>query len=115
MWVNSLFRNESEVLSSKLILEAIAATRWFYTNNENWNCDPEPKEGLITFVDSSEVKSSNPGFCYKKAGFSRVGYTQERKLVALQLPLSDMPAPKKPKPYLKYGPTRITDILNEPI
>src|SRR5437867_3585067 len=29
-WVNSCFRNESKELSSELILEAVAATKWHY-------------------------------------------------------------------------------------
>jgi len=85
-WVNSLFRNEGGLLSSQLILEAIAATRYFW--------EP-PDLGLITFVDASKVKSSNPGCCYKKAGFKHVGETKGG-LVALQMLPNEMPEPYPP-------------------
>jgi hypothetical protein len=61
-WVNSMFRNEGAGLSSELIQEAIAATRW------NW---PEaPTLGLITFVDETKIRRKrDPGRCYIRAGF----------------------------------------------
>lgn len=86
-WVCSCFRNESSMLSSELITDAVAATRWFYGN--------PPDLGFITFVDTSKVKSTNPGYCYKMAGWSHVGYTQGG-LVALQLLTEAMPAPCMP-------------------
>lgn len=86
-WVNSLFRNEGRILSSELIRQAVAATLY------NWPDVPEL--GLITFVDSGKIKSSNPGYCYLKAGFKRVGKTKGG-LVALQLLPSEMPAPLPP-------------------
>ena len=97
-WVNSLFRNESKTLSSDLILEALAATGWHYLQTESWRKHPEP-EGLITFVDNDEVKSTNPGYCYLQAGFERVGKT-EGGLFALWLPFEKMPEPQAPKPFL---------------
>lgn len=86
-WVNSLFRNEGPHLSSELIREAVAATRWHYG-------DP-PDLGMITFVDASKVRSRNPGYCYLMAGFRKVGYTKGG-LVALQLPPVDMPDAEAP-------------------
>lgn len=85
-WVNSLFRNEGDYLSSDLITQAIAATRWYWT---------PPKLGLITFVDASKVRSTNPGYCYKRAGFVRVGMTAGG-LVALQIKPEDMPEAEPP-------------------
>jgi len=66
-WVNSLFRNESPELASELIREAVAATRAMW---------PEvPTLGLITFVDAAKVRHKrDPGRCYLKAGFRRVGW-----------------------------------------
>lgn len=81
-WVNSLFRNEGAGLSSELILEAIAATRFLWPD--------VPDLGLITFVNADEVRSTNPGACYKYAGFDRVGMTKGG-LHALQLLPSEMP------------------------
>jgi hypothetical protein len=83
-WVNSLFRNESPYLSSDLIREAIAVTRSIW--------EPPPL-GLVTFVDARKIKSTNPGFCYLKAGFERVGYTKGG-LIALQMPPGQMPPPQ---------------------
>lgn len=66
-WVNSLFRNEGRYLSSALIREAVAITRW------HWE---PPELGLVTFVDADKVRSTNPGYCYLCAGFERVGQTK---------------------------------------
>ncbi|MCZ6807115.1 MAG: hypothetical protein O7F08_09195 [Deltaproteobacteria bacterium] len=81
-WVNSLFRNEGAGLSSELILEAVAATRYIWPD--------VPDLGLVTFVDASKVRSSNPGCCYKHAGFTRIG-TTKGGLLAFGLSLEDMP------------------------
>jgi len=80
-WVNSCFRNESSMLSSELIIEAVAITRGY------WN---PPPLGIITFVDSTKVKSSNPGYCYKKAGFRKCGKTKGG-LIAFQMLPEEMP------------------------
>lgn len=85
-WVNSLFRNESGHLSSELIREAVAATR------SEWEA---PEEGLVTFVDASMVRSTNPGFCYLSAGFKRVGETKGG-LLAFRMTPEDMPEPQAP-------------------
>lgn len=86
-WVCSLFRNESRHLSSDLIREAVAVTRW------KW---PVPPLGMVTFVDASKVKHKrDPGRCYLKAGFRRVGWTKGG-LVALQMTPDTMPEPLTP-------------------
>jgi hypothetical protein len=84
-WVNSLFRNESDRLSSELILEAVAHTRSVW---------PEPPPlGMITFVDAGKVKRKrDPGRCYLRAGFKPVGFTKGG-LHAFQLDPGDMPDP----------------------
>lgn len=66
----AVFRNESKMLSSTLILEAcdIAWKRW-------------PNERLYTYVDASKIRSVNPGYCFKQAGFYRCGITKVNKLV----------------------------------
>ena len=96
-WVNSLFRNESSHLSSTLIREAVAATYWHYLHTESWRVDPLPKLGMVTFVDSSEVRSTNPGCCYKHAGFEHVGFTKAAGLYALQLKPECFPEPQRAK------------------
>lgn len=86
-WVNSIFRNEGAGLSSELILEAIAATRWFW--------EP-PDHGIITFVDASKTRPKiHPGYCYRMAGFNHVGYTKGG-LWAFQMLPEFMPPPAMP-------------------
>lgn len=85
-WVNSLFRNESDHLSSDLITEAVAATLAVWPT--------PPGQGFVTFVDASKVRRKrDPGRCYRKAGWKHVGFTKGG-LWAFQLLPVDMPAPE---------------------
>lgn len=82
-WVNSIFRNESRHLSSDLIRDAVAATRWYW---------PEvPDLGLITMIDTPKIRSTNPGYCYLNAGFRRLQQTTKGGLRVLQLLPDEMP------------------------
>lgn len=69
-WICSAFRNESSgIISSRLIVEAIAATRAAWP-------DPEA-HGMITFVDAEQVRRKrDPGRCFLRAGFVDVGKTR---------------------------------------
>ena len=94
-WMNSCFRNESILLSSDLIVEAVAITRSYW--------ETPPPEGIVTFVDPSKIKSSNPGYCYQKAGFTRCGVTKGG-LIAFQMLPEKMPSPKPPfTPQLSFS------------
>lgn len=75
-WECTIFRNESEYLSSGMIQSAVAATL------AEWG-EPPP-DGIITYVDQSRVRSSNPGFCFLSAGFQRIGKSKRRGLTLLQ-------------------------------
>jgi hypothetical protein len=87
-WVCSCFRNESPHLSSDLIRQAVAATRWV------WG-DPPPL-GVVTFVDPAKVRRKRDwGRCYRKAGWRVCGATKGG-LVALQLTVDDMPEAAPP-------------------
>lgn len=77
-WECTLFRNESELLSSDLIREAVEKTI------ELWG-EP-PKDGIITYVDQAKVRSVNPGFCYLAAGWGKDGYSKRRNLLRLKAP-----------------------------
>ena len=68
----SVFRNESTVRSSDLILEAehIARKKW-------------PQERFYTYVNARKIKSTNPGYCFKMAGWVQCGKTKNG-LVVLQ-------------------------------
>lgn len=95
-WMNSLFRNESTVLSSDLIREAVAITRWYHATNAKWALEPEPAHGMVTFVDAEHTKRKrDPGRCYRRAGFKHVGFTKGG-LWALQLLPQDMPESRAP-------------------
>jgi hypothetical protein len=83
-WVNTLFRNEGAGLSSELIRAAVAHTR------AHWE---PPDLGIVTFVDASKVRHKrDPGRCYLKAGFTRVGMTKGG-LLAFQMLPDAMPGP----------------------
>jgi len=87
-WVCSIFRNESAVLSSELIREALACTRW------RW---PDEPKGMITFVDAAKTqRKRDPGRCFRRAGFTHVGYTAGG-LVALHCSVEDMPTAAPPQ------------------
>lgn len=60
-----IFRNESTVLSSHLLRSGMAAA-W-----QRW-----PEARLFTYVDPKKVRSTNPGFCFLKAGWRRCGWTK---------------------------------------
>ncbi len=88
-WLCSLFRNESAHLSSELIRQAVAATRFL------WGAPPAL--GMVTFVDPAKVRTKRDwGRCYRKAGWHPVGSTKGG-LVALQLLPDEMPAPLAPR------------------
>lgn len=69
----AVFRNEGPILSSLLILDAerIAAARW-------------PGDRLYTYVNPRGIRSTNPGACFKRAGWSTCGITKWNKLIILE-------------------------------
>lgn len=84
-WVCSIFRNEGAGLASELIRQAVAATRWEWPDT--------PPLGMVTFVDAGKVRHKrDPGRCFIRAGFRRVGFTKGG-LVALQMLPHEMPDP----------------------
>ena len=87
-WVNSCFRNEGAGLSSELIREAIAATRYYWQDI--------PELGMITFVDAGKVRRKrDPGRCYIRAGFKHIGETKGG-LLTFQLLPEEMPEAMAP-------------------
>ena len=69
----AIFRNESPILSSTLILEA-EQLAWHH-----W-----PGERLYTYVNSAKIRSSNPGYCFKAAGWKVCGTTNVNHLIILE-------------------------------
>jgi hypothetical protein len=88
-WVNSLFRNESSARASDLIRMAVA---WTLTK---W--DP-PALGIVSFVNPQCVRPTIRrgiaiyGYCYLRAGWTHVGYTQAGLWAWQQLPAAMPPA-----------------------
>ena len=78
----TVFRNEGTVLSSDLIAEAceLAWQRW-------------PGERLYTYVNPTKVRSPNPGYCFKVAGWKVCGYNKTGKLLILHILPSQTDAP----------------------
>jgi hypothetical protein len=64
----AIFRNESSRKSSEIILEAerLAVEKW-------------GSNRAYTFVDARKIKSTNPGCCFKKAGWISAGMTKGGK------------------------------------
>jgi hypothetical protein len=91
-WVNSLFRREdSPHLASDLITWAVAHTR------ARWPAVPEL--GIVTFVDASKTKPKEvPGWCYRRAGWTHVGFTAGGLWAFQQLPDRKIGRRSKPMP-----------------
>jgi hypothetical protein len=101
--VNSLFRREAGPLASELIIAATAATR------AQW---PDlPPLGMVTFVDSSKVRRKRDvGRCYRRAGWTHVGYTAGG-LHTFQLQPEDWPDPLPARPMYSNQPTLFDDSV----
>lgn len=69
----AIFRNEGAGLASELIVAAmeLAWQRW-------------PGERFYTYVNPRRVRSTNPGYCFKRAGWRPCGVTKTRKLLVLE-------------------------------
>lgn len=61
----SIFRNESKYQSSELIRQADAIADFCW-----------PGERHYTYVNAEKIKSTNPGFCFIRAGWQRCGRTK---------------------------------------
>ena len=61
----AIFRNESQRRSSEIILEAetMAFAKW-------------GPNRVFTYVDGAKIKSPNPGYCFKKAGWAKIGMSK---------------------------------------
>lgn len=43
-----------------------------------------PGERHFTYVDDSKIRSSNPGYCFLKAGWQRAGRSKTNRLTLLE-------------------------------
>lgn len=71
----AIFRNEGPHLSSELILEAeqLAWSKW-------------PGERLYTYVNPKKIRSCNPGYCFKQAGWKVCGHTKRGFVILEKFP-----------------------------
>lgn len=70
----AIFRNEGAGLSSALIRAAMVLG-W-----QRW-----PGERFYTYVNPRRVRSANPGYCFKVAGWRECGVTKTRRLTVLEV------------------------------
>jgi len=83
-WRCSIFRNESMVLSSALIVEATERTYAYWTRRYH-GLPPVP---FTTEVDPTKtLRKRDPGRCFRKAGWTVLGTV--RGLVVLRAPSAD--------------------------
>lgn len=75
IWRNMMFRNLGAGLSSDLICEALETTYFYWA----WRYGSLPAEQLRTEIDVRRVSSTNPGYCYLMAGWTR-GIVRNHKL-----------------------------------
>jgi hypothetical protein len=74
-WTCTIFRNESAALSSELILDAEPAIAEF-----GYTAGPS---GLLTYVWDSKIRSVNPGYCFKQAGWHTCGRSADKRKTLL--------------------------------
>jgi hypothetical protein len=73
-WTCTIFRNEGTRLSSELILAAEVELL------SRHDCGPS---GLLTYVWDARVRSTNPGACFKAAGWRRQGRSADGRKTLL--------------------------------
>jgi hypothetical protein len=77
-WTCTIFRNESSTKSSELVLAAEVQLVKLVGE-----CGPD---GMLTYVWDKKVKSDNPGFCFKIAGWKTMGRSADKRKTLLQKP-----------------------------
>ena len=73
----TIFRNESSRRSSEIILEAekMAFAKW-------------GPGRMFTYVDPRKIRSVNPGYCFKCAGWKQIGTSKGGKILLAKEPSS---------------------------
>jgi len=66
----AVFRNEGSITSSVLIKEAVELAR------KRWPC-----ERFYTYINPLKIRSTNPGYCFQKAGWKKCGITKGGLLI----------------------------------
>jgi hypothetical protein len=81
-WTCTIFRNEGPTLSSTLIL----AAEYIFAA-EGLDIGPS---GLITYVWDRKIRSTNPGYCFKMAGYRPTGRSRDGRKTLLQKPKEEI-------------------------
>jgi hypothetical protein len=82
-WTCTIFRNEGVYRSSHLVLEA---ERMLLESGETIGPD-----GLLTYVWDEKIKSANPGYCFKVAGWKAIGRSADGRKTLLQKRTTGIP------------------------
>jgi hypothetical protein len=75
-WTCTIFRNEGPALSSAMIEDAEQAIVL-----RGHDVGPD---GLLTYVWDKKVASTNPGYCFKRAGYRRIGRSADGRKTLLR-------------------------------
>ena len=75
-WTCTIFRNEGDTRSSELVLDAELAMAEF-----GYGIGPD---GMLTYVWDRKVRSANPGYCFKCAGWKAIGRSADGRKTLLQ-------------------------------
>lgn len=78
-WTCTIFRNESLAYRSSTLI--LAAEEMLVA--QGWDIGPD---GFITYVWDKKVKSANPGYCFKLAGYKVRGRSADGKKTLLIKP-----------------------------
>ncbi len=79
-WRCSLFRNEApDLVSSRLIRAAMTLTATLWPQR--------PADGWVTWVEPARIASPNPGYCFKRAGWTLDHTWSHPWLVRLRAPI----------------------------
>jgi hypothetical protein len=105
-WTCVIFRRTGGVLASDLLLDAESGLAALAPD-----CG---SSGMLTYVDPPKIQSPNPGYCYKVAGWLKIGMCSKRRKPLLWKPFglagipacglrAEAPKPKEPKPRKRSG------------
>lgn len=94
----SMFRNETRVRSSHLIVDAISCLlSWEHAKNTEW------PDGIITGVSTTKTRSRRsplnlPGHCFRSAGFVEFEHKSDKSRADLWLKYQgQLPEPRSPE------------------
>lgn len=88
-WTCTIFRRVDGPLASDLVLDAEGALR-----SQVGDCGPD---GLLTYVWPAKVRSRNPGFCFRVAGWRHEGQSADGRKILLRKPWADAGCAPSPR------------------